>query len=239
MASNSNNNHHHQSVIIGITGQICSGKTSLLKIFSSLGSEYIIFSADEFVSYLYKNEQSVKDSIIKKFGLSVASNILNKDIDMIEIDKKKIISLIKKNNNFNLFDDLWNIVEPHVYNKILTLIDLKKKYLVIEIPTIYKSQIMNLCSTIIEVESNIENIKLRLKNRNIPCNISIDTKDEENIENEKYMNTLINLYKSEILHKNIIKKSQRIIKFINNINYRDYNEFYKKAFIFIQSIITI
>lgn len=223
----------NQKILIGITGCICSGKTSLLNVFESLDAKYMTFSADKFVTYLYQHEESVIKTIIRKFGVTSVtstskSNKLNQQAPKIEIDKRKIISLIQTTNNFKILDELWNIVEPYVYKKILELLNSKDKYykyLVIEIPTIYKTKIMTLCSIIIEVKSNIENIRLRIENRNINNNYS-----------EYYVNKLIDLYKSEMLYQAVSNISNqydiKIIEFENNIN----NGFYEKALSLIHDI---
>ena len=73
-----------------ITGQIGSGKTEAMKIFSENG--YSCFCADEIVRKLYKNK-----NIIKKIGNIYPGAIINNSIDL-DILREKIFNFKNKVN---------------------------------------------------------------------------------------------------------------------------------------------
>ena len=54
------------TIIIGITGSIASGKTTVAHLMA--GNKYPLFSADKVVSNLYKKNNFIK-ILIKKFNL--------------------------------------------------------------------------------------------------------------------------------------------------------------------------
>ena len=95
--------------IIGITGSIASGKTTVANLMSE--KKYPLFSADKVVSNLYKQKKFIK-SIVKTFGLNNSRKI------------KEKIKLILKKNNKNLYK-LEAIIHPLVRKEMK--IFLKKK----------------------------------------------------------------------------------------------------------------
>ena len=61
--------------IIGITGSIASGKTTVAHLMA--GKKYPLFSADSVVANLYKKNNFIK-TLVKKFELNKNQNIKKK-----------------------------------------------------------------------------------------------------------------------------------------------------------------
>jgi dephospho-CoA kinase len=130
--------------IIGITGSIASGKTTVARLLA--GKKYPLYSADKVVTNLYKKKQFIK-LLVKKFKLNK-----NKKI------KEQIKFLIKKNKK-NLYK-LEKIAHPLVRKEMKTFLKKKNKFLFLEIPLLIESKINHYFDKIIFV--NAEK-KIRLK----------------------------------------------------------------------------
>ena len=104
--------------IIGITGSIASGKTTVANLMA--GKKYPLFSADKIVSKLYK-KKSFNKILIKKFKLDRKKEI-----------KKQIKLILKKNKN-NL-NKLESVIHPFVRKEMKNFLKKKKKLLFLEIP---------------------------------------------------------------------------------------------------------
>ena len=108
-----------------ITGQIGSGKTEAMKIFSEKG--YSCFCADKIVRKLYKNQD-----IIKNVGNIYPGAIVNNSIDL-DILREKIF------NDKRIMELIENYIQPLVFLEFEKIIKLNKKKLVFVIPIIKKN----------------------------------------------------------------------------------------------------
>ena len=78
--------------IIGITGSIASGKTTVARLMA--GNEYPLFSADNIVFNLYKNKNFIK-VLIKKFKINRNEKIKDQIKLALNKNKKNIYKLEK------------------------------------------------------------------------------------------------------------------------------------------------
>jgi dephospho-CoA kinase len=177
-----------------ITGQIGSGKTEAMKIFSENG--YSCFCADEIVRKLYKNK-----NIIKKIGNIYPGAIINNSIDL-DILREKIF------NNTKIMELVENYIQPLVFIEFEKIIKLNKEKLVFAIPII-KKNIFFKKYKILYIKSKYEIRKKRISKRNnygnkmieniIKYQNSIDSYKNDNycvIENNGTLNDLKNkIYK--------------------------------------------
>ena len=122
--------------LVGITGCVASGKTSVLKSISSLG--YSTFSADEIVKELYLSD-SVKEKVLKIFP----------EIEVF--DKVKIAEVIY--NNQKRREELENIIHPMAMERLLKFIEDTKseKLSFAEIPLLFEKSLENLFICVIAV----------------------------------------------------------------------------------------
>ncbi|MCD6490278.1 MAG: dephospho-CoA kinase [Thermodesulfobacterium sp.] len=113
---------------IAITGNLGTGKTTILKILQDLG--FSTFSCDEAVKELYK-DLNVKEEIVKIFGKEIFES-------EGEINKKKILEKILRDQE--LKKRLESILHPLVKKKLLEFIKEKEKEKVIfaEVPLLFE-----------------------------------------------------------------------------------------------------
>jgi len=130
--------------IIGITGSIASGKSTVARLIAK--KKYPLFSADKIVSDLYKNSRFIK-LLAKKFKLREKKKI-----------KNQIRLLVRKNNN--KLKVLENIIHPIVRRKMNVFLKKKNKVLVLEIPLLIENKLDRYFDKIIFIDAKK---KLRLK----------------------------------------------------------------------------
>ena len=130
--------------IIGITGSIASGKTTVAHLMAR--KKYPLFSADKVVDNLYKKKNFVK-LLVKKFELTQNKNI------------KKQLKLIIKKNRGNLLK-LEAIIHPLVRKEMKNFLKKKRKFIFLEIPLLIESKLNKYFDKIIFVNTKR---RLRLK----------------------------------------------------------------------------
>ena len=131
-------------IIIGITGSIASGKTTVSKLCAE--KKYPLFNADLVVKKLYKDSKFV-NKLIKTFKLSSKENI-----------KKQIKILIEKNKSKFLV--LESIIHPLVRREMNSFLKRKANLLILEIPLLIENKLGKYFDKIIFVHARKE---LRLK----------------------------------------------------------------------------
>jgi dephospho-CoA kinase len=130
--------------IIGITGSIASGKTTVAHLMA--GKKYPLFSADMIVSNLYK-KKNFSEILVKKFKL----------ISKIEV--KDQIKLILKSDKDNL-NKLESIIHPLVRKEMINFLKKKDKLLFLEIPLLIESKLNRYFDKLIFVRAN-KNLRLK------------------------------------------------------------------------------
>ena len=96
-----------KSLVVGLTGGIACGKTTVTKIFHDLGADVI--DADLVYHQLLKDELSVKNRVISTFG----EGILNENG---EIDRSKLGPIVFDNPDY--LRKLNELVHPPVIRRI-------------------------------------------------------------------------------------------------------------------------
>jgi|TARA_B110000211_G_C14048189_1_gene539975 dephospho-CoA kinase len=130
--------------IIGITGSIASGKTTVAKLMA--GKKYPLFSADKIVTSFYKKKSFIR-FLSKKFNLDTKSNI-----------KEQIKSVLKKNKK-NIYK-LEAIIHPMVRKEMKIFLKKRDKFLFLEIPLLLESKLKNYFDSVVFVDTKQ---KIRLK----------------------------------------------------------------------------
>jgi len=110
--------------IIGITGSIASGKTTVANLLA--GKKYPLFSADMVVSKLYE-KKSFNKILIQKFKLRRKEKI------------KDQIKLILRNKN--ILNKLETIIHPIVRKEMINFLKNKNKILFLEIPLLIENKL--------------------------------------------------------------------------------------------------
>tara|TARA_B110000881_G_scaffold175826_1_gene160636 strand:+ start:57 stop:617 length:561 start_codon:yes stop_codon:yes gene_type:complete len=176
--------------IIGITGSIASGKSTVAHLMAR--KKYPLFSADNIVSNLYKKKNFNK-ILVKKFKLNSKERIKNQ------------IKLILKNNKDNLYK-LESIIHPFVRKEMIKFIKKKNKLLFLEIPLLIESKLNMYFDKLIFVEAK-KNLRLKryLKKKGDLKTFSILNKRQLSPALKKNVcdYTINNNYSLAILRKNV------------------------------------
>ena len=142
-------------LIVGVTGPIGSGKSSVSSYLSSKG--FKVLDADKIVHFLYK-EESVKDGLKKLFGKSVFKDN--------EVDYKALLSVVSINDKKK--KELEGYIHPLVYKKMEEEIHSGKyKKVVLDVPLLVGGPMEKECDIIIYVEANKDIRMERLIKRNV------------------------------------------------------------------------
>ena len=162
----------HVSYTIGLTGEIASGKSTVLKLFKDL--DVYTFSADECVHNLYTDPTFIK--LLKlKFPEVIIDNSISKDV---------IYNLFNTNKTFKARYErfIWSVVKDKLNEFLISHTD---KIVVAEIPLLFNAGYDKLFSFTIGVEAKNETRLKYLSDRdadnyNNQNNISKSNKYAEN-----------------------------------------------------------
>jgi len=108
-------------IVVGIVGEIGSGKTFVGKIFKYYG--YNVFNADKVVHNIYKKNKFINQKILKFFKLN-GKRVNIKDLTNVIIKNPSKLTKLNK------------IIHPEVKKKLLEFLkkNKKKKLVVLDIP---------------------------------------------------------------------------------------------------------
>ena len=144
-------------MILGLTGGIGSGKSTVSKIFLSMGIK--VFDADLIAKDILETEQ-VKEEIKEKLGkefINLKSNSVDK-----ELLKKEVFNNSKKLNILN------GIVHPRVvdiYKKKYLEFKDKKEIVIFDVPLLFEVNFERYCDKVIVVDIDLKVQIERIKNR--------------------------------------------------------------------------
>lgn len=144
-------------MILGLTGGIGSGKSTVSKIFLSMGIK--VFDADLIAKDILETEQ-VKEEIKEKLGkefINLKSNSVDK-----ELLKKEVFNNSKKLNILN------GIVHPRVvdiYIKKYLEFKGKKEIVIFDVPLLFEVNLERYCDKVIVVDIDLKVQIERIKNR--------------------------------------------------------------------------
>ena len=151
------------SLIIGLTGGIVSGKSTVAKMFQKLGAK--IIDADRIGHEVILPNKPAWRKLIKSFGKSILKENLT-------IDRKKLGNLVF--NDKKLLKKLNEITHPEIKKIIIKEINkfkddnrLYNKIMIIDAPLIYEASMDYLMEKIILVQLNEKEQIKRLAVRNI------------------------------------------------------------------------
>lgn len=81
---------HKQIFTVGLTGGFGAGKSTVGRIFETLGIPR--FDADKFAHQIYQNDSSVREKVIGRFGLDVG--VFGEDGLSVDINRQVLGSLV-------------------------------------------------------------------------------------------------------------------------------------------------
>ena len=138
-------------MLVGITGNFATGKTTFLMFMKEYGLE--VFDADPFVDFLYKREE-IKAVIRKNFGTSVFSSQA--------VDKKALAAMV--------FGDaqklrlLNSIIHPIIREELKRL-DHRERIVFAEIPLLFEAGLQSMFDKVIVVRCQEKVAMARAANR--------------------------------------------------------------------------
>ena len=142
-------------MIIGITGSIGSGKTTVASIFSKQG--FLLINADEISHSLIRKNRAGYRKVLTEFG----DKILDKNMD---IDRKKLGDIVF--NDARKLDKLNSLLHPSIGSEIRKKTKKSKnKDFVLDIPLLIETNAKNLVDKIVLVKSDKRNIFSRLRKK--------------------------------------------------------------------------
>jgi dephospho-CoA kinase len=141
-------------VRVGILGSVGSGKSFVANIFRELG--FNIFSADNEVANIYKNNKIVNKKVSKSFKLKLYKG---------KINKQELRDSLKKNPNKLRF--LNRIIHPIVRKKLVLFLSRfkKNKLAVLDIPLLVEKKMFNFVDILILVKTRSKSFLSRIKKR--------------------------------------------------------------------------
>ncbi len=141
-------------VRVGILGSVGSGKSFVANIFREIG--FNIFSADDEVANIYKNDKIINKKISKFFKLKLYKS---------KINKQELRASLKKTPN--KFRFLNKIIHPIVRKKLdLFLTKYKKnKLVVLDVPLLVENKMFNFVDIFILIKTGSSSFLSRIKKR--------------------------------------------------------------------------
>jgi len=188
-------------VRVGILGSVGSGKTFIANIFKELS--FNIFSADNEVANIYKNNKIVNKKIAKFFKLKLYKG---------KINKQDLRDSLKKNPK--KFKFLNKTIHPIVRKRLAIFLSRfkKNKLVVLDIPLLVENKMLNFVDILVLVKTRSNSFLSRIKKRkNLDkqfLNILRKQQASEKIK-ESYADFIINnssKNKVKLQVKNIIDK---------------------------------
>ena len=141
-------------VRVGILGSVGSGKSFVAKIFRELG--FNIFSADNEVANIYKNNKIINKKIAKFFKLKLYKG---------KINKQELRDLLKKSpKKFNFLN---KIIHPIVRKRLVLFLSRfkKNKLVVLDIPLLVENKMLNIVDILVLVKTKSSSFLSRIKKR--------------------------------------------------------------------------
>lgn len=194
-------------MIVGLTGGIGSGKTTVLEQFKQLGN-IAVYNADVQAKNLMNSSQVIREKIITEFGpKSYQNKVLN------NVYLSKIVF-----SNKDKLQSLNTIVHPEVYKDLKSFISIhkNKEYIVYENAILFENNSDSMCNYIITVIADKE---LRVKR----------VMERESVSRETVLARMNNQWKQtkKVLQSNYIIRNYELSKTILQIE-RIHNKLTKK-----------
>ncbi|QCE33908.1 dephospho-CoA kinase [Acetobacteraceae bacterium] len=188
-------NKLHEATVIGISGKMASGKSTVSRVFHNIG--YPVFDADVCARRLQETDEIVQKKIQKSFP--EVFDFKHK------IDRQKLrFSVLKDKNSLMAME---GIVFPHVRKAASCFIrkHQQEKILVLDVPLLWASKIDLLCDEIIYISCSEKIRNERIAQRSIFSNSEVALIEKRQQEEERYLTKEVHFLSGEIPPKKIEK----------------------------------
>jgi len=161
----------NQNKIIGLTGIIGSGKTTVAEILKENG--FYVIDVDKVYHELLEKNMNLKKDLVDFFGNEI---VVDSEINRDKLRQK----LLSNPNNFSRLNA---ITHPYIFIKVKELTDNLKGNIVIDAALLFEIGLDKLCNELWYVNADIKTVKDRIKKRNDFGDLVIETfiKNQENI----------------------------------------------------------
>ncbi len=192
--------------LIGLTGSIASGKTTVLKIFKSLG--YPTISCDELYHKLLKTDSYLQQKLVKTFGKGI--------LDKNRISTLKLAKIICDNReNLRKLEEITHpVILKKVFDEVRRFKNNKYKFCVIDIPLLFEKKLEKKFDYIITVYCSKTTQFERLKERNMDVNLLRVLFSRQKGIKEKIQNSDFVINNDNVSKKELRKQVERIINFL-------------------------
>jgi dephospho-CoA kinase len=190
-------------MIVGLTGGIGSGKTTVAKFFSEF-KNIAVYTADLEAKKLMNSSKIIKDNLIKEFGeLAFVNQKLNRKYiaEIVFKDKEKLANLN-------------DIVHPEVKINFQEFVknNSKKDYIIYENAILFESKSNLICDIIITVFADINTKILRVIDRD-----SSTKKEVLNRMKNQWQEDKIILQSNYIIYNELLDETKWQVNKIHNI----------------------
>lgn len=144
--------------LIGVTGSIASGKTTVSKIFSKMG--FPVINCDEVYSCLLKKNKNLKLKLIKKFSKFFKNKKISKH-NLYEL-------LLYSDRNLALIEKITHpFILKEVFKRIKKIKRRKYKFCVVDIPLLFEKKLQKKFDYTLVVYCSKKTQLERLKRRKV------------------------------------------------------------------------
>ncbi len=187
-------------IVVGLTGGIGSGKTTVLQLFEKLGIACYI--ADIEAKKLMNSSSKIRKEIIKKFGIEAYTTK--------GLNRKYLAEIVFKNPK--KLKTLNKIVHPEVHKDFKRFIQkTTSDYVIYESAILFENNNENLCDIIITVTAPISTRIDRILHRDCTTKTAILDRMKNQLPDEKKIS------KSDFVIENIdLKSTQKVVEKIHN-----------------------
>ena len=147
-------------MLVGLTGGIGCGKTTVLQIFGDLG--WFTIDADSLVHEIYRNESGdaeIKTAICTRWGVSNVTDSSG------AIDRNRIAGIVFGNDEELKW--LESVIHPAVFKRAYSIIEeCGREYVMFDVPLLYEKDQASMFDLIVSVWTSEEVQYRRLSERN-------------------------------------------------------------------------
>ncbi|MBU4313637.1 MAG: dephospho-CoA kinase [Actinobacteria bacterium] len=190
-------------VVLGITGRIASGKSTVSRYIKKIKKNTLILDVDKVAKNIYSKNPVILNELRKIFG----DEVFNSDGDLIYKSlAEKVFSSKTELEKLNRL--MFPLIRSEVKNILNENRD--KNYIIIEAAILFDCKLDLMCDYIILVDTSDERREIFLKNKNfLDDDIELRIEGQHIKINRKKVNFIINNNNSK---ESLLKKVEKILK---------------------------
>jgi len=206
---------HKQIFTVGLTGGFGAGKSTVGRIFETLGIPR--FDADKFAHQIYQNDSSIREKVIGRFGKGVG--VFGEDGLSVDINRQALGSLVFTDPIGLEFIN--KLVHPVVKQEFITWIEnlpSNTPFAIREAAILFESGANEVCDVVICVNASKDVRKMRVIHRDRISESKVIERMEKQLSDDERANrsdfTIFNNPK-DLLLEQVIEIHQKICKRVN------------------------